>query len=175
MYHRQLTGAISLVALLGAACGGSAPAIPTATTTTAPTAGPTTAAVATPTALPTATRPAGQMAHAHSTHTATALADGRVLVAGGWDGLGAAAWADLYDPATGTFAATGPMASARGFFTATRLSDGRVLLAGGTPSTWDFAGPMLVSTELFDPRTDTLQLSRIDDVATLRAHRDAAA
>jgi hypothetical protein len=95
------------------------------------------------------------MSHARSTHTATALADGRVLLAGGYDDALTTASADLYNPATGTFAATGPMTAARGFFTATRLPDGRVLVAGGTPSSWDQPGPELASTELYDPRTGT--------------------
>lgn len=108
------------------------------------------------------------MTHARSTHTATALAGGRVLLAGGYDASLTTASADLYDPGTGTFAATGPMTAARGFFTATRLSDGRVLVAGGTPSSWDQSGPELASTELYDPKTGTFRAT-----GSMRTPRDA--
>ena len=52
------------------------------------------------------------MADGRVYHTATLLADGRVLVAGGGDNGGYADSsscdsAEIYDPATGTFASTG--------------------------------------------------------------------
>src|ERR1035437_6505929 len=72
--------------------------------------------------------------------TATLLADGRVLVAGGArcpqvnDGstcVGLAS-AEIYNPRTARFAKTGSMVTARFYQTATLLKDGRVLIAGGT-------------------------------------------
>ena len=65
----------------------------------------------------------GDLATARYYHSATVLADGRVLVAGGGanDGLGALASAELFDPATGAWTATGSMAFARKVLTATRL------------------------------------------------------
>ena len=164
MMDRRLASLFAAVALVTAACGSTTPAptaaaiaSPTADAMAAPTAtpAPTVAATPAPTVTPTATPSTGQMTHGRSTHTATALADGRVLVAGGyWDSL-TIAFADVYDPNTGVFAATGPMAAARGFFTATRLSDGRVLVAGGDPGAWNFPGGMNASAELYDPKTGT--------------------
>ena len=64
-------------------------------------------------------------------HTATRLSDGRVLIAGGESSSGALNQAEIYDPASAMFSATGNMGTARADHTATLLSDGRVLLAGG--------------------------------------------
>src|SRR5205807_2524467 len=61
--------------------------------------------------------------------TATLLLNGKVLVAGG---LSAGSSAQLYDPTTGKWTATGPMASNRSSHTATSLLNGRVLVAGGS-------------------------------------------
>jgi len=98
----------------------------------------------------------GSMTIARDGHTATALLDGRVLLAGGNDlGDHGVASAELYDPETGTFAATGSMTTARGFHTATLLSDGRVLITGGDPAAWTFSGPYLASAEVYDPATGT--------------------
>lgn len=79
-------------------------------------------------------------------HTATALADGRVLVAGGFKGSVFDASAELYDPSTASSSFLPPMAEARGNHTATLLRDGRVLVSGGTGP-----GGALASTELYDP------------------------
>jgi Galactose oxidase, central domain len=64
-------------------------------------------------------------------HTATLLSGRQVLVAGGETASGQLASAELYDPATGSWSATGSMNTARGQHTATLLSDGHVLVAGG--------------------------------------------
>lgn len=84
--------------------------------------------------------------------TATVLADGRVLVAGGMaDGLGndPRASAELYDPVTGTWSSTGDMLQARAGHSATLLTDGTVLVAGGGSSPTQ----QLATTETFDPAT----------------------
>ena len=88
----------------------------------------------------------GQLANA------TLLPDGRVLVAGGStekNGLAdSSPSAELYDPTTGQFAATGPMVADRSDHTATLLPDGRVLIAGGTS-----ADGIAAVAELYDPKT----------------------
>jgi hypothetical protein len=90
----------------------------------------------------------GKMTEGRYLFTATLLRDGNVLVAGGGEGdPGPArlATAELYDPETGTWAATGRMTQARGGHTATLLLDGRVLVAGGAYG----------AAELYDPGTGT--------------------
>jgi len=49
----------------------------------------------------------GSLAQAREDHTATLLPDGKVLVAGGYDGHSALASAEVYDPASRTWAGTG--------------------------------------------------------------------
>jgi len=107
----------------------------------------------------------GSMITPRESHTATLLPDGKVLVAGGLGSYvdpsgayvrGSLALAELYDPATGTWTATGSMGTARESHTATLLPDGKVLVAGGLDRTSaDFNGTGLVSAELYDPDTGT--------------------
>src|SRR5262249_43124284 len=64
--------------------------------------------------------------------TATLLKNGKVLVTGGeHEDCGRFANAELYDPATETFTATGSMASVRDNHTANLLPDGAALIIGG--------------------------------------------
>ena len=94
---------------------------------------------------------AGAMTHPRHNATATQLADGRVLVAGGatYAKGTSEASAELYDPATGKFSAAGSMSRAREMHTATLLLDGRVLMAGGlyVTTTTD----ELDSAEIYEP------------------------
>jgi hypothetical protein len=83
------------------------------------------------------------------------LNDGRVLITGGQSQGLYIATAELYDPATGVFTATGDMTTARGGHTATLLSDGQVLIAGGFGN--GFGNAYLNSAELYDPATGTFK------------------
>jgi hypothetical protein len=62
------------------------------------------------------------------------LANGKVLVTGGFNGASALTSAELYDPASGTWTNTGPMTYGRYYHTATLLTNGQVLVAGGVNS-----------------------------------------
>jgi Galactose oxidase, central domain len=92
--------------------------------------------------------PTGKMVIAHTQPTATLLANGKVLIAGGdWgDGDGASYVAELYDPATGTFSLTGRMIIGREQDAASVLPDGTVLLAGAHE-----VADRAASAEIYDP------------------------
>lgn len=101
----------------------------------------------------------GGMGAPRTGHTATRLADGRILVCGGRDstcvlGCPQRVWssAECFDPRTGSFSPVGDMAQARYGHTATLLPDGRVLIAGGTtPDLPDT--DVSAAIEVFDPAT----------------------
>jgi WD40 repeat protein len=79
-------------------------------------------------------------------HTATALPKGKVLIAGGSSN---SVGAELYDPSTSTFGATGPMINPGAYCTATLLPSGKVLIAGGINASASS------NAELYDPSTGT--------------------
>ncbi len=93
-----------------------------------------------------------RMAQARAEHSATVLADGRVLLAGGAlvrnEDYEAISTAEIYDPASRTFAPAGAMQVARRSHAAVLLRDGRVLVAGGYQPI-----ESLDSAEIFDPAT----------------------
>ncbi|MCE9666470.1 kelch-like protein [Myxococcus stipitatus] len=81
------------------------------------------------------------------------LADGRVLVVGGWHQGQVLTSAEVWDPRTEQWRATGSLALGRSGFALTALPDGRAAVSGGLG-----AGPSfdaLGDVELWDPATGT--------------------
>ena len=99
------------------------------------------------------------MLEARTGHTATLLADGKVLIAGGDDGTTSLSTAELYDPSTANFTATGAINFARDQCTATLLANGKVLIAGGAQLLPDGSGSVLDTAELYDPATGMFSLT----------------
>ena len=92
------------------------------------------------------------MITARASGSATLLADGRVLLVGGYPGEGEppTAAAETFEPAADAFNAVGDLEGPRADHTATLLSDGRVLITGG----FDATGQALRDSEVFDPSTN---------------------
>ena len=91
-------------------------------------------------------------------YSATVLADGRLLVAGGTDdrqtGIGVTT-AILYDPVADRWIPAGALNVARDAHTATLLPDGRVFVTGGFRYNANYQGTQdLDSAETYDPRTN---------------------
>jgi Galactose oxidase, central domain len=98
----------------------------------------------------------GDLLASRTRHTATLLGNGKVLIAGGstlvqLSPASLAAVAELFDPGTGTFTATGSLNTPRDFHTATLLQNGKVLIAGGLDTNNTYIG----QAELYDPATGT--------------------
>jgi N-acetylneuraminic acid mutarotase len=117
-------------------------------------------------ATPSTFSSAGVMNTARTHQTATLLSNGKVLVAGGYNG-GSLASAELYDPASGNWSVTGDLVAGRDDHTATLLPNGKVLVVGG------YNIGSLASAELYDPATGTwnatgsLATARYSHTATL--------
>ena len=113
----------------------------------------------------------GYLTANHSGPTAVLLLSGKVLIAGGdiGDGDGASIIAELYDPATGTFAATGNLTTGREQNATTLLADGTVLFAGGHGSVPVSGGGYdnFASAEIYNPATGAFSA-----VGSMSAGRD---
>jgi hypothetical protein len=102
----------------------------------------------------------GAMIDGHGIPTAAPLPNGDVLVAGGYDyeavpdtqGHGVKL-AEIYDPTTGTFSATGAMAERRERAMAAPLPNGDVLVAGGRTAGESFT--TVKTAEIYDPTAGT--------------------
>jgi len=109
----------------------------------------------------------GSLTTLRHSHTATLLANGKVLIVGGYNGI-ALDSAELYDPVAGTFASAGTLAAARYSHTATLLPNGKVLVTGG----YTLAG-VTKSAELYDPATNSF--SAAGTMVSERAQHTATA
>jgi len=113
----------------------------------------------------------GAMITPRANHTQTLLQGAKVLIAGGGYASGLlnviTANAELYDPASRSFSATGSLAAPRAYHAATLLGNGKVLVTGG------YYTQVLASAELFDPSTGSFTAagsmtdSRVYQTATL--------
>lgn len=115
------------------------------------------------------TIPVGSLNTPRTGHTATALANGDILIVGGETASGhTTATAELYQPATGAFVPVkgaascrphpgvsqpGCLTESRRNHTATLLPNGQVLIAGGY--TEDGGDRPVATAELYDPATQT--------------------
>jgi len=103
----------------------------------------------------------GSMRTARAEFIAVLLPSKKVLVAGGCTAYNAngciavTTAAELYNPATGTWTATGAMRAARMAMTGTVLLNGKALIAGGQTAASDALG----SSELYNPASGTFTLT----------------
>ena len=95
----------------------------------------------------------GSMAKPRQQFSATLLADGKVLVAGGYDRNAGAYLKDseIFDPTSSNWTATASMLTNRDDHTAVMLTNGLVLVVGGQVN--DFV--LARTVELYDPATGT--------------------
>lgn len=97
--------------------------------------------------------PTGAMATARDSHTATLLPNGKVIVVGGNYYSGGSVYlasVEIYDPALGTWSASGPLGGARTEHTTTLLATGKLLAAGG----WGNQS-ITATAELYDTTSGT--------------------
>jgi hypothetical protein len=116
----------------------------------------------------------GSMSVGRTGFTATLLANGLALVAGGSDyQISCYATAELYNPATGQWTLTGSMSQPRCLQSATLLPNGDVLVSGGVNSLYDYSRPTVSDAEIYNPNTGTwtptgsLNTSRADAATSL--------
>ena len=113
--------------------------------------------------------PTGSLSVARDYHTATLLANGNVLITGGFGYTGNLTSAEIYNVASGTWSAAGNMMNGRAQHTATLLPSGKVLVTGGNGN----YGALLSSAEIFNVSTRTfspvasMSVIREDHTATL--------
>lgn len=112
----------------------------------------------------------GKLITSRTSHTATLLPNGEVLVVGGVTNtgfvFGTLGSAELYDQTSELWTKAASLTTARSYHTATLLRTGKLLVAGGYGDT-DF----LTSCELYDPESDTW--APTGDLITARTNHTA--
>jgi hypothetical protein len=99
-------------------------------------------------------RTAGDMAVPRDRPTATLLADGRVLIAGGQNGKAGTTALEVFDPATERFTTlTAQLSTDRMAHSAETMPDGKILVAGGWSPTLQ---QTTATTELIDAAAQTV-------------------
>ena len=114
---------------------------------------------------------ASPMSTQRGAHTATLLADGRVLLLGGYSNHASGQSlrsGEIFDPATGTTTLTAPMLERRTQHSATLLADGRVLVIGGAElfdlgQVFSSLATTHATTEVYDPVADSWSAGPILD------------
>lgn len=99
----------------------------------------------------------GSFALARGNHSAVLLNDGRVMVSGGETTNAQGTYVttetvEIYNPATGTWAAASPCAS-RSRHAAALLADGRVLIAGGLSGGSPNVAVAIATAQIYNPQT----------------------
>jgi hypothetical protein len=148
----RLWALVAVAALLVAAIGGTALVASGAIELPFPRSLPESSAAPDQTAAPAWIATGSMVTPRSGGHSATLLAGGTVLVAGGAAGQAGndpLASAELLNPATLTWTSIGDMAQGRSGHTATLLPDGTVLISGGSDPNGH--GPSLRTAEVYDP------------------------
>ncbi len=118
-------------------------------------------------------QPTAPMQHARNMHTATLLANGDVLIAGGNGFPHSLNSAELFHPSTGTFTATGLMPNLVQNHTATRLYDGRVLMAGGERAAFPVQPNQVSLSSAFIYNPSTGHFSQVGSMISARVGHTA--
>jgi hypothetical protein len=94
----------------------------------------------------------GALLEPREEHQGVTLADGRVLVVGGWHKGHLLTSAELWDPRTEQWSPTGALSLPRSSFALTALPDGRAVVSGGLA---ERASDATTATEVWDPQKGT--------------------
>ncbi|HUQ38599.1 MAG TPA: kelch repeat-containing protein, partial [Acidimicrobiales bacterium] len=112
---------------------------------------------------------AAPMNQARQSHTTTLLADGRVLVTGGF-AQEVLATVEIFDPLLGRWVRAAPTAVARQGHSATLMPSGKLLVAGGDRGA---VSGVVATSEVFDPAGGANASGSWSDVRPMSANRSA--
>lgn len=107
-------------------------------------------------------------------HQATTLADGRILLTGGFVNYqlkAATTGAEMYDPGTSTYTPVTDSTYPRQAHTATLLPNGKVLVYGGSKT--NDSADVVAAAEIYDPATDTWTLTSTTNQPVARYRHQA--